>query len=75
MLEQALRRDRIVTAAGIAVLAALAWAYVTDAAAPSGHAGMTMAMPGLAWLVGMWVVMMVAMMLTASAAPSSIGWW
>src|SRR6185295_8057641 len=71
MLEEALRRDRIVTAAGIVVLAALAWAYVLSAAAPSAHAGMTMtmAMPGLAWLVGMWFVMMVAMMLP-SAAPT-----
>jgi predicted metal-binding membrane protein len=69
VLEETLRRDRIVTAAGLAVLSALAWAYVTDAAAPSGHAGMTMAMPGLAWLIGMWVVMMVAMMLP-SAAPT-----
>ena len=69
MLEEVLRRDRLVTAAGIAVLAALAWAYVTDAAAPSAHAGMMMAMPGLAWLAGMWFVMMVAMMLP-SAAPT-----
>jgi predicted metal-binding membrane protein len=71
MLEEVLRRDRIVTAAGIVVLAALAWAYVLDAAAPSAHAGMTMtmAMPGLAWLVGMWFAMMVAMMLP-SAAPT-----
>jgi predicted metal-binding membrane protein len=69
MLDEALRRDRIVTAAGIAALAAFAWVYVTDMAAPSGHAGMTMARPGLAWLVGMWVVMMVAMMLP-SAAPT-----
>ena len=71
MLEEALRRDRIVTAAGIAVLAALPWAYVADAAAPSAHAGMsmTMATPGLAWLAGMWFVMMVAMMLP-SAAPT-----
>jgi predicted metal-binding membrane protein len=69
MLDDALRRDRIVTAAGIAGLAAFAWAYVTSMATPSGHVGMTMAMPGLAWLVGMWVVMMVAMMLP-SAAPT-----
>jgi predicted metal-binding membrane protein len=71
MLEETLRRDRIVTVAGLAVLAALAWAYVLHAAAPSAHAGMTMAMamPGLAWLVGMWFVMMVAMMLP-SAAPT-----
>ncbi|HUS62395.1 MAG TPA: hypothetical protein VMY34_09375, partial [Acidimicrobiales bacterium] len=62
MLDEALRRDRIVTAAGLAVLAALAWAYVAATATPSGHAGMAMAIPGLAWLVGMWVVMMVAMM-------------
>jgi predicted metal-binding membrane protein len=71
MLEEALRRDRIVTAARLAVVVALAWTYVVDAAAPSTHAGMsmTMAMPGLAWLVGMWFVMMVAMMLP-SAAPT-----
>jgi len=70
MLEEALRRDRIVTATGLAVLAAFAWAYVAKAAAPTGHAGMAMAMamPGLAWLIGMWVIMMVAMMLP-SAAP------
>jgi predicted metal-binding membrane protein len=71
MLEQALRRDRIVTGASLAVVVGLAWAYVVDAAAPSAHAGMsmTMAMPGLPWLVGMWFVMMVAMMLP-SAAPT-----
>jgi predicted metal-binding membrane protein len=73
MAEESLRRDRIVTAAGLAVVVALAWVYVVDAAAPSAHAGMsmtmTMAMPGLAWLVGMWFVMMVAMMLP-SAAPT-----
>ena len=71
VLEAALRRDRVVTAAGLAVIVALAWAYVVDAAAPSGHAGMAMPMPtpGFAWLAGMWFVMMVAMMLP-SAAPT-----
>ena len=79
MLEEALRRDRIVTAAGLVVLAALAWAYVVRmAAAPvrrmSSHDDAERwrdgrSTPALAWLVGMWIVMMVAMMLP-SAAPT-----
>jgi predicted metal-binding membrane protein len=77
VLEATLRRDRAVLGIGLLGLAVLAWAYVARmAAAPAG--GMSsMAMPGMAaggtpglgWLVGMWAVMMVAMMLP-SAAPT-----
>jgi predicted metal-binding membrane protein len=75
MPEAVLRRDRAVVAAGLAGVAALAWAYVVRMADMPAHAAM--AMPGmdeaghagLVWLVGMWAVMMVAMMLP-SAAPT-----
>ena len=80
MLEAALRRDRFVTAAGLAALCGLAWAYVARMAAMPRRGTCRLAMPsmpgmvggeapGLAWLIGMWVVMMVAMMLP-SAAPT-----
>lgn len=75
MLEATLRRDRAVVAAGLLGLALLAWVYVARMAAamPSGMMPMPgMAAggdPGLAWLAGMWAVMMVAMMLP-SAAPT-----
>lgn len=77
MLEAALRRDRAVAGAGLAVLVVLAWIYVARMAAAPGDAGTAMAMPGmdrstapgLAWLAGMWAVMMVAMMIP-SAAPT-----
>jgi len=75
VLEATLRRDRAVVAAGLLGLALLAWVYVARmaAATPSGMMPMPgMAAggdPGLAWLVGMWAVMMVAMMLP-SAAPT-----
>ena len=75
MLEATLRRDRAVVAAGLLGLAVLAWVYVARMAAamPSGMMPMPgMAAggdPGLAWLAGMWAVMMVAMMLP-SAAPT-----
>lgn len=77
MLEAAIRRDRVVMAAGLAALTGLAWIYVVRMAATSSGAGMAMAMPGmeaggtpgLPWLIGMWAVMMVAMMLP-SAAPT-----
>jgi predicted metal-binding membrane protein len=79
MLEATLRRDRIVIAAGLAALSLLAWAAITwmDAMPAGGMSSMAMpAMPGmaghdapgLAWLIAMWAVMMVAMMLP-SAAP------
>jgi predicted metal-binding membrane protein len=74
MPEAVLRRDRAVVAAGLLGLAALAWVYVARMAGVS--AGPAMAMPGmdggragLGWLIGMWAVMMVAMMLP-SAAPT-----
>jgi predicted metal-binding membrane protein len=75
VLEATLRRDRAVVAAGLLGLALLAWVYVARMAAamPSGMMPMPgMAAggdPGLAWLAGMWAVMMVAMMLP-SAAPT-----
>jgi predicted metal-binding membrane protein len=72
--EVLLRRDRAIVAAGLLGLAALAWAYVVHMA--GAPARMVMAMPGmddgapgLAWLVAMWTVMMVAMMVP-SAAPT-----
>ena len=75
MLEATLRRDRAVVATGVLGIAALGWAYVVHLASPPAP-GMAMAMPGMAggdpglgWLVGMWAVMMVAMMLP-SAAPT-----
>lgn len=76
MLEATLRRDRAVVAGGLLGVAALAWVYVARMAmGPGAMASMTMpglaagAVPGLGWLVGMWTVMMVAMMLP-SAAPT-----
>jgi predicted metal-binding membrane protein len=71
-----LRRDRVVVATGLLGLAALAWAYVAGMAEPTG-AGMSMPMGSaaawsageLCWLVGMWAVMMIAMMIP-SAAPA-----
>jgi predicted metal-binding membrane protein len=79
MLEAALRRDRLVVAAGLGALSLLAWIAVARMAATSAGDMSTMAMPvvagtgeakglGLAWLIGMWSIMMVAMMLP-SAAP------
>jgi predicted metal-binding membrane protein len=76
MLEATLRRERAVVAVGLCSLAVLAWAAVARMAlAPAGAMpSMTMPMsaaelPGLGWLVGMWAVMMVAMMVP-SAAPT-----
>jgi predicted metal-binding membrane protein len=76
VLEGTLRRDRAVVAAGVLGIAALGWAYIVHLAASPARLGMTLTMPGMAggnpglgWLVGMWAVMMVAMMLP-SAAPT-----
>lgn len=81
--EAVLRRDRVVVAAGLAVLAALGWAYMVYLARGMSTMGMSgaemgaeMGMPGLEpwglvdfWLMFvMWAVMMVAMMVP-SAAP------
>lgn len=79
MLEAALRRDRVVVATGLALLSLLAWAAIARMVAMPAGGMASMAMPGLAgvggsgapgraWLIGMWSVMMVAMMLP-SAAP------
>lgn len=76
LLRSALRRDRVIVAAGLVGVAALAWAYIIHMGRPmSPHAAMAMPMPGdaaapeLGWLVPMWIVMMVAMMVP-SAAPT-----
>jgi predicted metal-binding membrane protein len=78
VLERALKRDRIVVAAGLVLVTVLAWLYITRMAAmtsSAGMVGMSMPMsgmsgiPALGWLVPMWIIMMVAMMLP-SAAPT-----
>jgi predicted metal-binding membrane protein len=76
LLQEALRRDRLLVAAGLVALTALAWLYIIHTGqAMSPHAGMAMPMagdadlPGLAMLVPMWIVMMVAMMVP-SASPT-----
>src|SRR5918998_2214606 len=77
--ETVLRRDRIVVLSGLALITALAWAYVSSLASDMQNVEMTpeMAMPQMqeAWgatdfalTFVMWAVMMVAMM-TPSAAP------
>jgi predicted metal-binding membrane protein len=79
MLEAALRRDRVVIGTGLLALTALAWLSVarmaagmngamTSVAMPSMPGMATNGAPALGWLIGMWAVMMVAMMLP-SAAP------
>ena len=72
--EALLRRDRAIVAAGLLGLAALAWVGVVRMAGGPGQVamampGMSREGPGLAWLVAMWAVMMVAMMVP-SAAPT-----
>jgi predicted metal-binding membrane protein len=75
VFDVAIRRDRAVVLAGIGGLAALAWVYVARMAAVpgpeamAGMLGMTGLQPGFAWLAGMWMVMMVAMMVP-SATPT-----
>ena len=79
--ENVLRRDRVVVLTGLALIAALSWAYVFSVAPNArsmdmGGMGAQMAMPRMqGWgpadfglTFGMWAVMMVAMM-TPSAAP------
>ena len=74
-LEQVLKRDRIVVAAAILIIAAIAWAY-TVYVAEAGVGNMQMAMADMrSWsgadfglMYVMWAVMMVAMM-APSAAP------
>jgi predicted metal-binding membrane protein len=82
-LERLVRRDRLVVAAGVLGVSALAWAHIAAMAAHGDgmgdgmgamDAGMAMPQPAawagreLALLFAMWAVMMVAMMLP-SAAP------
>jgi predicted metal-binding membrane protein len=76
LLQEALRRDRLLVAAGLLGVTALAWLYIIHTGrAMSLHGGMAMPMagdadvPGLAMLVPMWIVMMVAMMVP-SASPT-----
>jgi len=75
VFEAALRRDQAIVAAGILGLVALAWVHVARMAEVPAHATMAATMPGMdgqpafGWLVGMWTVMMVAMMLP-SAMPT-----
>jgi len=76
LLESAIRRDRIIVAAGLAGLTLLAWLYVIRLSRlMSPHSVMAMPMPGdigvpeLGYLIPMWIVMMVAMMVP-SAAPT-----
>ena len=72
----AVKRDRIVVVAAIAVLTALAWAYTARLAWSSAAMAESMAMPNttpwssadFAFMFTMWAVMMVAMMLP-SATP------
>ena len=77
--ETLLRRDRIVVLSGLALIATLAWAYVSSLASGMRNmeAATQMAMPQMQEVWGitdfvltfvMWAVMMVAMM-TPSAAP------
>jgi predicted metal-binding membrane protein len=76
LLQEALRRDRLLVAAGLVGITALAWLYIIHTGrAMSPHTGMAMPMaggadvPSLAMLVPMWIVMMVAMMVP-SASPT-----
>ncbi len=75
-IEAVLKRDRLVVMAGIAAVAALAWAYTVYLAQDNDSFSTGMAMPNMqSWgtvdwgsMFLMWAVMMVAMMLP-SAAP------
>jgi predicted metal-binding membrane protein len=77
-IHEAVRRDRIIVLSGLALITALSWAYVASLASEMRNMDVEaeMTMPRMqAWgvadfglTVGMWAVMMVAMM-TPSAAP------
>ncbi len=75
-LEAAFKRERALVAAGLALIVALAWAYLARLALQMGAMAAEVAMPQIRpWSAGdlllmlvMWVVMMVAMMVP-SAAP------
>ena len=74
-LEAVLRRDRTVVVVGLAVIAALAWAYMVYLAQGMNDMDMEMAMPQMqswgavdfALMFVMWAVMMVAMMVPTAA--------
>ncbi|OWW20176.1 DUF2182 domain-containing protein [Noviherbaspirillum denitrificans] len=77
LLERVLRRERLVTLAGLATVVALSWAYLLGGAGTTQDmGGMSMPMSTWPWTAGhalvmfvMWLVMMMAMMLP-SAAPA-----
>jgi len=80
VLENVLKRDRMVVAAALLALTALAWAYVLWTASSMPTVASVISMPGMdmtpagsgvrgfAFTSAMWVVMMIGMM-TPSAAP------
>ena len=75
LIEAVLKRDRVVVAAGVAALVALAWAYLVYVAQSGSGMGSGMAMTQLeSWSAAdfglmflMWAVMMVAMMVPTAA--------
>jgi predicted metal-binding membrane protein len=76
LLDSAIRRDRLIVAAGLVALTVLAWLYIIHLSRMmSLHSTMAMPMPmdmgvpELGYLIPMWIIMMVAMMVP-SAAPS-----
>jgi predicted metal-binding membrane protein len=69
LTSRVLRHQRRIVAAGVALLAALAWLFVLRGAGMPSGMDMPMDPPPFAALVLMWAVMMVAMMLP-SAAPA-----
>jgi predicted metal-binding membrane protein len=76
LLQRAIGRDRVVVLAGVVGITALAWGYIIQlgrSMPPGAPMAMPMADiasgPELAYLVPMWIVMMVAMMVP-SAAPT-----
>jgi predicted metal-binding membrane protein len=76
LLQEALRRDRLLVAAGLVGVTALAWFYIIHTGRTmSSHGPMAMPMagdsdvPGLGMLLPMWIVMMTAMMIP-SASPT-----
>jgi predicted metal-binding membrane protein len=77
VLERGLRRDRVLVIGGLAAVVALSWAYVLAGAGMGMHdmPGMIMDHKSAPWalhhaavVLGMWAIMMAAMMLP-SAAP------
>lgn len=73
MFEAALRRDRVIVAAGLAGVVVLAWLYLWhDAAMMASQPAGTMPM-NFALAFAMWFVMMTAMMLP-SAAPAVLAY-